>query len=61
MKTKPNMEKDYTAPLGFIGSLATLSLGQLNDLVAIGVGLLTAAYLIRKHRRLSKDKKKSEE
>jgi hypothetical protein len=50
------MPKDYTAPLGFIGSLASFTIGQLNDLVGIGVGLLTAAYLIRKHVRLSKQK-----
>jgi len=54
---KLNVSEKITALIGTTGTVATFSLGQLNDLVGIVAGLLTVAYLVRQHRRLNKDKK----
>lgn len=54
------MPDKFTPAVGSIGTFATFTLGEINSLVGIGVGLLTGAYLIRKHMLLSQQNKDDE-
>lgn len=39
------MLRDITPVIGTIGAFATISLGEWNDVLGIGIGLMTIVYL----------------
>lgn len=48
---------DRAPLLGALGTVATISLEQINTLVGIVAGLLTIAYLVRQHLNFNRPKK----
>jgi len=55
MKTM-NTVFDNNAFVGMIGTVLSLSLSQVNLTISIATGLLTFAYMVRKHMSLKKNK-----
>ncbi|WP_415907274.1 hypothetical protein [Oleiharenicola sp. Vm1] len=53
------MPTDPKTPLlGFLGTLSTFTLSQLNDAIGVVAGVLTVAYLVRQHVHFRRDKRK---